>query len=100
MILLMQKNRNIASILLWSIFISMILSILFLSVTTKITKNLKNNNDLIYKLETNEIIKNQINDKIFKTKKLEENEYLVFESINPLRRTIKNNQTLETRYFS
>ena len=40
----MQKINKKASILIWAIFLSLIISISFLSVSTKITKNLKNNN--------------------------------------------------------
>jgi hypothetical protein len=100
MILLMQKNKHIASILLWSIFISMILSILFLSISTKITKNLKNNDNLISNTKIEEIIKNQILNYHFKTKKINKNLYLVFESLDPFRRTIKQNETFETNFFS
>ena len=39
----MQKINKKASILIWSIFLSLIISISFLSISTKITKNLKNN---------------------------------------------------------
>ena len=40
----MQKISKKASILIWSIFFSLIISISFLNISTKITKNLKNNN--------------------------------------------------------
>ena len=39
----MQKINKKASILIWSIFLSLIISISFLSISTKITKDLKNN---------------------------------------------------------
>jgi hypothetical protein len=40
----MQKNNISASILIWSIFLSLIISISFFSIATKISKNLKENN--------------------------------------------------------
>ncbi len=88
----MQKNSKLASILLWSIFISMILSLFFLSISTKITKNLKNNSNIIEKNEFNYIINNQIKNFNFEIIKLKNWEYLVFENLNPLIRTLKQNQ--------
>jgi len=96
----MQKNRQNASILLWSIFISMILSILFLSISTKITKNLKNNDDIIENSQIHEIIKKQIAIKDFSTIKLKDKEYLLFESIDPLIRNIKEKKELNILFNS
>lgn len=39
----MQKINKKASILIWAIFLSLIISLSFLSISTKITKNLKEN---------------------------------------------------------
>jgi hypothetical protein len=61
-----QKNNEKASILIWSIFLSLIISISFLSISTKITKNLKNNSKLDSDLEKqnkiNNLIKSSEND--------------------------------------
>jgi len=96
----MQKNKQKASILLWSIFISMILSILFLSISTKITKNLKNNDDIIQNSQITEIIKKQISSLDFTTIKLKDKQYLLFEWIDPLIRTIKEKKELNILFNS
>jgi predicted PurR-regulated permease PerM len=61
-----QKKDRKASILIWSIFLSLIISISFLSISTQITKNLKNANNLKNNLETenniNNLLKNTNND--------------------------------------
>ncbi len=58
----MQKISKKASILIWAIFLSLIISISFLSISTKITKNLKNNSSN----DTNILNQNEINN-ILKT---------------------------------
>ena len=57
----MQKNNKKASILIWSIFLSLIISISFLSISTKITKNLKNSSNLNSNLEKQNKINNILN---------------------------------------
>ncbi len=54
----MQKIGKKASILIWAIFLSLIISISFLSITTKITKKLKNINKNIDNIELEQVIKN------------------------------------------
>jgi len=78
----------------------MILSILFLSISTKITKNLKNNDDIIENSQIHEIIKKQIAIKDFSTIKLKDKEYLLFESIDPLIRNIKEKKELNILFNS
>ena len=54
----MQKNNKKASILIWAIFISLIISVSFLNISTKITKNLKNSSNLNLDLEKENKIQN------------------------------------------
>lgn len=54
----MQKITKKASILIWSIFLSLIISISFLSISTKITKNLQNSTNLNKNLKENNKIQN------------------------------------------
>ncbi len=96
----MQKSNKNASILLWAIFISMILSILFLSISTKITKILKNNDNILNQNKINQIINNKIKILNFNTTKLNNNTYLIFENINPLRRVIKKNSQITILFNS
>jgi len=57
-----QKNSKKASILIWAIFLSLIISLSFLSISTKITKNLKenskNNINIIEQNKIENILKN------------------------------------------
>lgn len=77
-----------ASILIWAIFLSIIISVTFAMISAKITKNLNNNSNIINNLENfnnwyllnkkNSILKNWDN--------------LIFEEDNNINRTIKNNE--------
>ncbi len=96
----MQKSNKNASILLWAIFISMILSILFLSISTKITKILKNNDNILNQNKINQIINNKVKSLNFNTTKLKDKTYLIFESRNPLRRVIKKNSSFTILFNS
>jgi len=96
----MQKNNITASILLWAIFISMILSLFFLSISTKITKNLKNNSELIENNQINYLINSQIKNHNFQNLKLNSKEKLIFENINPLIRNIKKDEKFTTLIYS
>lgn len=57
----MQKTNIRASILIWAIFLSLIISVIFIGVSTKINKNLKNNSAFSHKIEVHNQIKNIIN---------------------------------------
>lgn len=57
----MQKNNQKASILIWAIFMSLIISITFIQISTKINKNLQNNINSNNQLKINSSIKNTIN---------------------------------------
>ncbi|MDP2396646.1 MAG: hypothetical protein Q8S84_04375 [bacterium] len=60
----MQKNSTKASILIWAIFISLIISVSFIQISTKINKNLKNNEKIINSLNSYNEIDNNINEAI------------------------------------
>ena len=83
----MQKKQASWSILIWSIFLSMFLSLAFLSVSTKLHSTLKNNNstqkDIATENEVNQILKTGN----FESKILPNKTQIIFE---------KNNQTLNT----
>lgn len=57
----MQNNNVKASILIWATFLSLIISVSFISISTKINKNLKNNNNFNQQIEINNQIQNIIN---------------------------------------
>ncbi|MFK7779666.1 MAG: hypothetical protein QM490_00835 [Candidatus Gracilibacteria bacterium] len=54
----MQKTDTKASILIWAIFLSLIISVTFIGVSTKINKNLRNDSNFVSQIEINNQIKN------------------------------------------
>lgn len=58
----MQKNSTKASILIWAIFLSLIISVSFIQISTKINKNLKNNEKNIDNLSIQNEINNRLNE--------------------------------------
>jgi len=56
----MQKKTIKASILIWAIFISLIITATFIQISTKINKNLRNNNEIISQIGINNWIQNII----------------------------------------
>lgn len=98
----MQKIGKKASILIWSIFLSLIMSITFISISSQINKNLKNNNSLNKKID----IKNNINNALveaietnnFESKEISNNEILIFEKSNFLNIWLKINEEIRLRF--
>lgn len=80
----MQKNNIKAYILIWSIFISMIISITFISINTKINKNLNNNKDIInnylYNIDSQNTIKESFINNDFSEKNIWNWETIIFEN--------------------
>jgi hypothetical protein len=93
----MQKKTIKASILIWSIFLSLIISITFISISTKINKNIKNNHDLKNQINTWNEIKNLLKSGSISwnhtNQTLESWEEIRFESITPLKSHLKKDQT-------
>lgn len=100
----MQKIQKNAYILLWSIFLSLIIWISFLSITSQISKNLKENNDLKNKINTNNSINNKLNDAIenndFENIELNKNEIIVFEKNNYYNIWLKNNEQISIKIIT
>ncbi|NCO31882.1 hypothetical protein GW891_03690 [bacterium] len=82
----MQKIDKKASILIWSIFLSLTMSIAFISISSQINSNLKNNNSLNKKIDIKNNINNALIDAIennnFENKEISNNEILIFEKNN------------------
>ena len=82
----MQKTNIKASILIWSIFLSLIISVTFISISTKINKNLKNNHNLTSSIKIDNEIKNIINswsiNLNFKSQYLSNWDKIIFDSSN------------------
>jgi hypothetical protein len=80
----MQKTNTKASILIWAIFLSMIISISFISINTKVKQSLENNYKIINKFKIdNEIINIinswSINNTFLDEYNLENNQKLIFD---------------------
>ena len=92
----MQKTAKKASILIWSVFLSMMVSVAFISVSTNVTKNLKENkqikNTLNAQLEKETAINKAINSKDFEDTKLSNDSLLVFDKSNYVTFWLKENQ--------
>ncbi len=84
----MQKNSIKASILIWAIFISLIISVSFIQMSTKINKNLKNNEAILNNLSSKNEIINKINGAIinndFQSKILGNADVLAFDYSNDI----------------
>lgn len=97
----MQKIQKNAYILLWSIFLSLIIWISFLSISSQIAKNLKENSDLKDKISTNNKINNKINDALennnFENIELSKNELIIFEKSNYYNIWLKDNEQISIR---
>ncbi len=98
----MQKIDKKASILIWSIFLSLTMSIAFISISSQINSNLKNNNSLNKKIDIKNNINNALIDAIennnFENKEISNNEILIFEKNNFLNIWLKNNEEIRLRF--
>lgn len=72
----MQKTGKNASILIWSIFLSIIISLWFISISTQINKTLKNNQNIQQEITTKNNLKNILNSQNPTSQYLEDGTYL------------------------
>lgn len=100
----MQKLQRNASILLWSIFLSLTIWIAFISISSQISKNLKENIWLKEKININSLKEKKINNAIeannFDNIELSENELLIFEKNNYYNIWLKNNEEITIKLNS
>jgi len=92
----MQKKNTKASILIWAIFLSLIISVTFISISTKINKNLRNNSNFSEKIKINTQIKNIINNSIinwsFTDQTLSNLDEIIFDKSNEIIVWLKQNE--------
>jgi len=90
----MQKTNIKWSILIWATFLSLIITLTFVSISTNINKNIKNNSDLINEFKLENQIKNLINswslDKHFTSQFLINWDKIIFEPSNKHIESIKD----------
>ncbi len=93
----MQKTNKKASILLWSIFLSLIISVSFISINSKINKNLKENSSLTDNLKTDSFITNiihswSIGNTFLEKYNIDSNKDLVFDKTNEALISLKKDE--------
>jgi len=80
----MQKNHKKAYILIWAIFLSLIISVTFIEISTKVNKNLNNNNEIIYNwkidIETEKLINMSIINQDYSEKSTENWDKIIFDN--------------------
>ena len=95
--IVMQKNDKNASILIWAIFLSIIISLWFISISTQINKTLRNNQDIQNQiLNTNEL-KNILQSDNPSSQELSDSSYLNIINSNSYIWSLEEN---ETKIFS
>lgn len=94
----MQKTCNKWSILIWAIFLSLIISVTFISISTKINKNLKNYSSFSNIINEQNEIKNIINswslNSTFTSQYLDSWSKIIFSSKTIISKWIKQNDTI------
>lgn len=92
----MQKIGKKASILIWSIFLSLTLSITFISISTQINKSLKENAKIKEKISvdrfTQKTIKKAVLNKTFDNILLSDNQIIIFDKGNYLEENLKESE--------
>lgn len=100
----MQKLQRNASILLWSIFLSLTIWIAFISISTQISKNLKENIWLKDKINIISLKEKKINNAIetnnFNNIELSDNELIIFEKNNYYNIWLKENEEIRIKLNS
>lgn len=89
----MQKTNLHASILIWSIFLSIIISLSFISISTKINKVLRNNQDIQYEIINNNQLNNILNSDEIVSQQLNDGSFLNISDKKSYLWSLYNNQT-------
>jgi hypothetical protein len=78
----MQKTTKNASILIWSIFLSIIISLWFIGISTQINKTLKNNQNIQQEINKSNQVKNILNSSNPSSQQLDDWTYLNIPNAN------------------
>ena len=99
----MQKTNKNASILIWTIFLSIVVSMAFLWISTKIHQNIKNSGEFIQQIENQVHIDTYIKEISISwnrdNKNFWDNITLEFENSDTVYRSFKTGEFLEFRFF-
>lgn len=91
----MQKTGKNASILIWSIFLSIIISLWFISISTHINKTLKNNSDIQEYISSSNQVKNILNSQDYTSQQLDNGTFLSLPDKNNYIWSLQENQVKE-----
>jgi hypothetical protein len=93
----MQINNKIKwSILIWAVFLSLVISISFMSISTKINKSIQNNSTI----QKNSNFETTIKNKDYTDKDLWNNEEIIFDSNKSYKKTLNLNENTEIRIIN
>jgi len=94
----MQKNNKNASILIWSIFLSLILSITFINISSKINENIKKNWNYVNKISSNNLINNKLKNKDYSNETFNSNnENIDFKQVKNYLWTLKKDENIKIK---
>ncbi len=97
----MQKNNIKGSIFIWAIFLSLIISVSFIQISTKINKILNNNknfvNDIQLENNINNLINNSIINKDFTKKTLENWDKIIFYNESEIEFSLKKDRNHKSK---
>ena len=94
----MQKIGKRASILIWAIFLSLIISVSFVSISTKINKNIRSNSKNIKTFNNQKAIKEKIKEGDFTNQRLANNEAIIFSKNNSLTWSLKKSDNIKLKF--
>ena len=89
----MQKTTKNASILIWAIFLSIIISLWFISISTQINKTLRNNQDIQHEILNKNELKNILNWNNIISQELSDGSYLSISDTKSYFWSLKNNES-------
>ena len=94
----MQKIGTRASILIWAIFLSLIISVSFISISTKINKNIRSNSKNIKSFNNQKAIKEKIKNWDYSNKRLANNEAIFFDKRNNFTWSLKKSENIKLKF--
>jgi len=95
----MQKNKHNASILIWSIFLSLILSISFVNISSKINQNIRDNQKYISKNTNNYSVQDKIQKKDYSNETFaSNNEKIIFMQNKDYSWSLKKSENIKIKF--
>lgn len=100
----MQKTAPQASILMWTVFLSMILAMTFLSISTQIHNTIKNSGDFVHAIDTqneiNTLLAQAQQSQVYEDKDLDYNITINFENQHNISRSLQNKASTQIQLLA